>query len=84
MCHAPLQLCALIAATNLCSYDLKIVLEHASQFFWLPANCLLLVCRKNVSGAYIVSACFGKQHINLVNPIIDYTSIFITGGLTKA
>jgi hypothetical protein len=31
-----------------------------------------------------VSACFGKHHINYVNPIIDYTSIFITGGLTNA
>jgi hypothetical protein len=41
--------------------------------FWLPANFLLLVCRKNVSGAYIVSAHFGKQHINLVNPIIDFS-----------
>jgi hypothetical protein len=44
----------------------------------------LLVCRKNVSGAYIVSACFGKQHMNLVNPVIDYTSFFITGGLINA
>jgi hypothetical protein len=45
---------------------------------------LLLVCRKHVSGAYIVSARFGKQHINLVIPIIDFTSFFITGGLTNA
>jgi hypothetical protein len=37
-----------------------------------------------VSGAYIVSAHFGKQHINLVIPIIDYISFFITGGLTNA
>jgi hypothetical protein len=36
---------------------------------------------KNGSGAY-VSARFGKKHIGLVNPIIGYTSIFITGGLT--
>jgi hypothetical protein len=39
--------------------------------FWLPAIFLLLVCRKNVSGAYIVSAHLGKQHIDLVIPIID-------------
>jgi hypothetical protein len=32
----------------------------------------------------MVSARFGKQHINLVNPIIDYTSFLITGGLTNA
>jgi hypothetical protein len=31
-----------------------------------------------------VSAHFGKQHINLVIPIIDFVSCFITGGLTKA
>jgi hypothetical protein len=31
-----------------------------------------------------VSAHFEKQHIKLVNPIIDYTSFFITGGLTNA
>jgi hypothetical protein len=31
-----------------------------------------------------VADCFGKQHINLVNPIIDYTTFFITGGLTNA
>jgi hypothetical protein len=37
-----------------------------------------------MSGAYMVSAHFGKQHINLVNPIIDYTSFFITGALTNA
>ncbi len=43
------------------------------HFFW-----------KNGFGANIVSAHLGKQHINLVNPIIDYTSIFITGGLTNA
>jgi hypothetical protein len=27
---------------------------------------------------------FWKQHINLVNPIIDFTSFFITGGLNHA
>jgi hypothetical protein len=59
-------------------------LDHASQFFWLPINFLLLVCWKNVSGTYIVSAHFGKQHINLVIPIIDYILFFITGGLTNA
>jgi hypothetical protein len=32
----------------------------------------------------MVSARFVKQHIDLVNPIIDYTSFFITGGLTSA
>jgi hypothetical protein len=37
-----------------------------------------------VSGAYTVPAHFGKQHINLVSPIIDFTSFFITGGLTNA
>jgi hypothetical protein len=37
-----------------------------------------------VSGANIVSAHFGKQHINLVIPIIDFISFFITGGLTNA
>jgi len=31
-----------------------------------------------------VSAHFGKQHINLVIPIIDFVSFFITGGLTIA
>jgi hypothetical protein len=31
-----------------------------------------------------VSAHFGKQHINLVIPIINYISFFITGGLTNA
>jgi hypothetical protein len=61
-----------------------IIQDHAFQLFWLPANFLLLVCRKNVPGAYIVSAHFGKQHINLVNPIIDFISFFITGGLTNA
>jgi hypothetical protein len=45
---------------------------------------LLLFGWKNVSGAYIVSAHFGKQHINLVNPIIDFTSFYITSGLTNA
>jgi hypothetical protein len=61
-----------------------IMYDHASQIFWLPAIFLLLVCRKNVSGAYILSAHFGKQHINLVIPIIDFVSFFITGGLTNA
>jgi hypothetical protein len=42
------------------------------------------ICRKNVSGASVVSTLFGKQHINSVNPIIDYTLFFITGGLTNA
>jgi hypothetical protein len=37
-----------------------------------------------MSGAYIVSAHFGKQHINLVIPIIDFVSFFITGRLTNA
>ena len=37
-----------------------------------------------MSGAYIVSAHFGKQHINLVIPIIDFVSFFITGELTNA
>ncbi len=31
-----------------------------------------------------MSARFGKQHINQVNPIIDYTSFSITGVLTSA
>jgi hypothetical protein len=31
-----------------------------------------------------VSAHFGEQHINLVVPIIDVVSFFITGGLTNA
>jgi hypothetical protein len=35
------------------------------------------------SGAYIVPGRFGKQYIILVNPI-EYTSVFITGGLTGA
>ncbi len=39
---------------------------------------------KKLSGAYMVSARFGKQHIDLVNPMIEYTSFFITGGLTNA
>jgi hypothetical protein len=39
---------------------------------------------KNVSGAYMLSARFGKQHIKLVNSILDYTSFFTTGGLTNA
>ena len=37
-----------------------------------------------MSGAYKVSAHFGKQHINSVVPIIDFVSFFITGGLTNA
>ncbi len=61
-----------------------IMYDHASQFFRLPANLLLLVCQENVSGAYIVSAHFGKQHINLVIQIIDFLSFFITGELTNA
>jgi hypothetical protein len=60
------------------------VQDHASQLFWLPATLLLLVCPKNVSGGYKVSARFGKQHNNLVNPIIDYTLFFLTGVLTNA
>jgi hypothetical protein len=40
--------------------------------------------KKNVSGAYIVSAHFGKQHINFVIPIIDFVPFFTTGGLTNA
>jgi hypothetical protein len=31
-----------------------------------------------------VSAHFGKQHMNLVIPIIDFISLYITGGLTNA
>jgi hypothetical protein len=31
-----------------------------------------------------VSAHFGKRHINLVIPIIDFVSYFITGGLIYA
>jgi hypothetical protein len=54
------------------------------NFFGCQQTFLLLVCRKNVSGAYVVSAHFGKQQINLVNPIIDFTSLFITGGPTNA
>ena len=73
-----LPLYRMVINASLCEQD------HASQFFWLPAIFLLLVCRKNVSGAYIVSAHFGKQHINLVIPIIDFVSFFITGGLTNA
>ncbi len=34
-----------------------------------------------MSGAFIVSYCFEKQHINFVNPIMDYISFFITGHL---
>jgi hypothetical protein len=37
-----------------------------------------------VSGAYIVSAHFGKPHIDLVIPIIDFISFFIAGRLTNA
>ncbi len=65
-------------------YEFMTGQDHASQLFWLPTNVLLLVCRKNVSGAYIVSAHFGKQHTNLVIPIIDLISVFTTGGLTHA
>jgi hypothetical protein len=35
-------------------------------------------------GAYIVSARLAKQHIDSVNPILGYTSLFITGALTSA
>jgi hypothetical protein len=77
-----LQLRAWLAATNLRSYDFMIVYYHASHFFPLPANILLLLCRKNGPGTYYMSARLGKQHIDLVNPIIDFTSVFITGGLT--
>jgi hypothetical protein len=37
-----------------------------------------------MSGAYMVSAHIGKQNINLVSPIIDYTPFYITGALTNA
>ncbi len=37
----------------------------------------------NVSDAYMLSACFEKQHINVLNPIITYTLFFITDGLTS-
>ncbi len=37
-----------------------------------------------MSGAYIVSAHFGKHHMDVVIPIIDFVSFFITGGLTHA
>ncbi len=82
--HAPLHLCAWIAATNVRSYDFMIMYDHTSPFFRLPAIFLLLVCQKNVSGGYIVSAHLGKQHINLVIPIIGFVSFFITGELTNA
>jgi hypothetical protein len=59
-------------------------MHKKKQFVWLPAKCLLLVCRKNASGACIVSARFGKQHFNLVNPKIDCSSFCITGGLSNA
>jgi hypothetical protein len=39
--------------------------------------------KKWVWHLYRVSS-FGKQHINLVNPILEYISFFITGGLTSA
>ncbi len=39
---------------------------------------------KKLSGAYTVSAHFGKQHMNFVILIIDFVSIFTTGGLTNA
>jgi hypothetical protein len=32
----------------------------------------------------MVSARFGKQHINLVNPIMDFTSFSIACGVTNA
>ncbi len=56
---------------------------HLSFFGCQQSFCCSFV-EKNVSGAYIVSAHFGKQHINLVIPIIDFVSFFITGGLTNA
>jgi hypothetical protein len=52
--------------------------------FWLPSKCLLLFFRKNVAGAYVLSTHFGEQQINLLNPIIDCISSFITGRLTYA
>jgi hypothetical protein len=51
--------------------------------FFVEMHVLMLLCRKNGVGAYTVSAHLGKQHINLVNPIIIYTSLFITGALTN-
>jgi hypothetical protein len=47
-----------------------------SSIFRLPTIFLLLVCRKNVSGAYIVSAHFWKENSNLVISIIDFVSFF--------
>jgi hypothetical protein len=90
VCHDTLQLCVWIAATHLRSYDfydcrimhLNFVLAARQIFaallskkcFWHLHN----VC------AYIMYAHLGKQHISSVNPIIGYTSFFITAGLTNA
>jgi hypothetical protein len=52
--------------------------------FWLPANLLLLLCRKNGSVADIESASLRMYHIKMVSPIIDYTSFFIISGLNSA
>jgi hypothetical protein len=52
--------------------------------FGCQSNVCWSFVEKNVSDGYIVFVCFGKQHVNLVNPIIDYTSLFISGGLTNA
>jgi hypothetical protein len=52
--------------------------------FLAASNLVATHLSKNVSSAYIVSARFGKQHINLVNPIIDFTSFFIACALTNA
>jgi hypothetical protein len=56
---------------------------HLNFFRCQQSFCCSFV-EKNVSGAYIGSAHFGKQHINLVIPIIDFVSFFITGRLTNA
>jgi hypothetical protein len=56
---------------------------HLNLFRCLQRFCCYFV-EKNGFGANIVSALLGKQHINLVNPIIVYISLFITGGLTDA
>ncbi len=53
---------------------------HLNDFL-AASNFFAARLSKSVCGAYIVSTHFGKQHINLVNPIIDFTSFFITGGL---
>jgi hypothetical protein len=67
-----------------------IVYDHASQFFWLPANFLGLVCKKNVSGGdwRLHSVCSfweaAYQFGNSNHSIIDFVSFYITGGLTNA